>query len=297
MTTDRQPGPTHPRLLYPLIALVALGLAFDMTVTNKVFPAPETVAAVDVIAGPEILTEHGEVVQGRYRFAAAFLVVEAALALLWMVATSPREKQSYVVVGRSPLRLYAYAALAVPAIFMAIDLTRTNHFAPPPETSSQVVGQRVDEEGATVDVTQQVLTEAGRSERRRDVLLSVFLFVGGAAALAWAGKEMVVPMPFLVAGDEGLLIRVDGPGRPPRRYGWDGIVEVRSGLLEEDGVEVPVLSIRFLDIEDVPYLPAAARAEPPWLHLYSDEWDVPAHHIAPFLDQYAARPRPLGGYE
>lgn len=289
MTDLDRPDPTHPRLLYPIVALVAVGLAIDMAYTQKLFNAPEMVGGV--------LTDAGELLQNRYRIGAALLIAEAGLALLFLVMELRRGDSAALVVGRSRLRLYAFAALALPAIFVAIDMTQTNHFVPAPETTEIVIGQTTDAAGNTIDLTDSVLTDVGTNQQRRDLVFAVFLFVGGVATLAWATKELATPSPFLVADDDGLLIRVDGPGNPPRRFLWDGIVEVRSGLLDDDGEEAPVLSIRLLDIEDVPYLPAGGRAEPPWLHLYSDEWDIPAHQIAPFLDQRAARPRPVGEYE
>jgi hypothetical protein len=160
-----------------------------------------------------------------------------------------------------------------------------------------VIGQETNAAGETVDITEARLTDVGRTEQRRDTFFAVALLVGGIASLGWAVKELFVPVPFLAADDDGLLVRVDGPGNPARRFPWEGIVEIRSSLLDDDGEEIPVLSIRLLDIEEVPYLPAGARAEPPWLHLYADEWNVPAHQIAPFLDQRTARPRPTGEYE
>lgn len=289
MTTADRPDPTQPRLLYPLVGLVALGLAVDMVWTHKLFNEPQMAQGV--------LTPAGELLQDRYQLGGALLLVEAALAFLWYLVELRRDENTDFVVGRSRLRLYAFAALAVPAIFVAVDLSQTHHFVPEPEKTEVVVGQTVDAAGNTVDVTEGALTDIGRTQWRRDLIFSVLLFVGGMATLAWAARELALPSPFLVADDEGLLVRVDGPGRPPRRFLWEGIVEVRSGLLEDDGEKAPVLSIRLLDIEEVPYLPAGGRAEPPWLHLYSDEWDLPAHQIAPFLDQRAARPRPVGEYE
>lgn len=297
VTTETRFDPTSPRLIYVLVAVVCIGLAVDMTVTNKLFEAPEMAFVGEGVGGEQVLTSNGEVLQGRYRFASALLMVEAAIALLWLLAESRRSTRSGVVVGRSRLRLYAFAALAIPAIFVAVDLTRTHHFAPEPDRTSVVVGQTTNENGETVDVTQMVLTDVGETEQRRDLFFAVALLVGGLGALGWAAKELVSPAHLLVADEEGLLLRVDGPGRPPRRFPWQGIVEIRSALLDDDGEEIPVLSIRLLDIEDVPYLPAGARAEPPWIHVFADEWDVPAHQIAPFLDQRAARPRPQGEYE
>jgi hypothetical protein len=294
VTTDTRLDPTDTRLIYVLVALVCVGLAVDMTFTNRIFPAPEVLLSAD---GLETLTDDGEMIRGRYNFASAVLLLEAAIAGMWFLAEYRRRDRDGVVVGRSRLRLWAFAALAIPAIFVSVDLTRTHHFAPEPETSSVVVGQTVNEDGDTIDITEERLTDVGRTEQRRDSFFAVALLVGGIAALGWAVKELSVPVPFLVADDDGLLVRVDGPGHPARRFAWDGIVEVRSALLDDDGEEISVLSIRLLDIEEVPYLPAGARAEPPWLHVYADEWDVPAHQIAPFLDQRSARPRPTGEYE
>lgn len=292
--TEPRVDPTDARLLYLLVALVCIALAVDMTFTNKLFPVPETLLGADGIA---TLTTHGEIVSGRYDFTSALLAVEAVIALLWFLVEFQHRRPTGVVVGRSRLRLWGFAALAIPAIFVAIDLTQTHHFAPEPDMTTIVVGQTTNDNGETADVTDSVLTDVGRTEQRRDVFFGVTLLVGGLATLGWAGKELFAPAPFLVADGEGLLVRVDGPGNPPRRFRWDGIVEVRSSLLDDDGEEIPVLSIRLLDLEEVPYLPAGAKAEPPWLHVYADEWEVPAHQIAPFLDQRAARPRPAGDYE
>ena len=202
-----------------------------------------------------------------------------------------------MIVSRSPLRLLTFAVLAVPAILLAVDMTVSHRWIRAPETTDVVVGQTTDENGEQVDITKPVLTDVGKAERRRDLLFGPMLFLGGVIAMGWSIKELARPTPFLVADEEGLLIRLDGMRRPPHRFTWDGIVEVRSGLIPDDGVEEPVLSIRLLDMEEVPYLPAGARAEPPWLHLDAEEWDTPAHEIAPLFDQMAARTRPTGEYE
>jgi len=189
-----------------------------------------------------------------------------------------------VTVSRTPLRLLTYALLAVPAILLAVDMTVSNRFVRAPDTTEVVVGETSSESGELVDVTKDVLTDVGRAERRRDLLFAAALFVGGVAAMGWALKELARPTRFLLADDEGLLIKVDGVRQPPRRFGWSGIAEVRSGLIEDDGIETSVLSIRLLDAEDVPHLPTGGCSEPPWLHLYSDEWDQPAYQVAALLD-------------
>jgi hypothetical protein len=182
-----------------------------------------------------------------------------------------------------------YALLAVPAVLLAVDMTISYRWIAPPETTDVVVGQTTDESGEMVDITKDVLTDTGRSQRRRDLLFGAGLFVGGAAAIGWALKELARPTHFLIADDEGLLVRVDGLRQPPRRFGWSDIAELRSGIVEDDGIDAPVLSIRLVDVEQVPHLPAGGYSEPPWLHLYSDEWDQPAHQVAAALEHKMVR--------
>ena len=197
-----------------------------------------------------------------------------------------------IVVSRSPLRLLTFALLAVPAILLAVDMTVSHRWIRAPETSEVVVGQTSDETGETVKVIEEVLTDVGRTERRRDLLFGGVLFAGGVTAMAWVLRELVGPTRFLVADGKGLLIRVDGFMRPPRRLAWSGIAEVRSGLIEDDGIEAPVLSIRLVDAEEIPHLPAGAVSDPPWLHLFSDEWDTPAHRVAALLEYRVGRTKP-----
>ena len=200
---------------------------------------------------------------------------------------SPSAIQCHLVniaVSRSPLRLLLYALLAVPAVLLAVDMTISYRWISPPETTDVVVGQTADESGELVDITKDVRTDTGRSQRRRDLMFGAGLFVGGVAALVWALKELARPSHFLVADDQGLLVRVDGLRQPPRRFEWSDIAEVRSGIVEDDGIDAAVLSIRLVDVEQVPHLPAGGYSDPPWLHLYSDEWDRPAYQVAALLE-------------
>jgi hypothetical protein len=189
-----------------------------------------------------------------------------------------------------------FALLAVPAILLAVDMTISYRYIPHPETRDVVVGQTTDDSGQQVDVTKSVYTDTGRSERRRDVLFGAGLFVGGVAALGWSFRQLAKSTYFLVADDDGLLLRVDGIRQPSRRVFWYEIAEVRSGVIEDDGIDTEVFSIRFADEMAVPPYPAGGVPEPPWLHLYSDEWDIPAHQVAALIDHMvtptAERPPP-----
>lgn len=198
-----------------------------------------------------------------------------------------------LTVARSPARLITLAVLSVPAILLAIDMTVSYRFIRHPETRDVVVGQTTDESGQQVDVTKPVLTDTGLAERRRDILLGGGLFFGGAAALGWSLRQLMRPTPFISADDDGLLVRVDGIRQPPRRYAWSEIAEVRSGVVDDDGVDTPVLSIRLVDDSELPVLPAGGVTEGQWLHLFSTEWEMPAHQVAARLDHLLDRPRAM----
>jgi hypothetical protein len=200
-----------------------------------------------------------------------------------------------VSVSRSPLRLLGYAAFAVPAILLAVDMLFAYRWYPEPATFDQVVGTTVDANGQTVDVVAKRYTQDGGAQRRRDLFLGSALLIGGAAAMGWGLKELVRPTVLIAADDEGISARVGGPGEPAHLFPWGEIVEVRSGMLDDDGAEVPVLSLRVRDPGMIPTDPAGAEADPPWLHIFADEWDRPPHQVAPLLDQWASRPRPDGG--
>ena len=201
----------------------------------------------------------------------------------------------HVSVSRSPLRLLAYAALAVPAILLAVDMLFAYRWYPEPATFDRVVGTTVDADGQTIDVIAKSYTQDGEAQRRRDLFLGSALLIGGAAAMGWGLKELVRPTVLIGADDDGISARVDGPGKPPRLFPWDEVVEVRSGVLEHDGAEVAVLSLRVRDAGMIPADPAGAEADPPWLHIFADEWDRPPHQVAPLLDQWAPRTRAGGG--
>jgi hypothetical protein len=189
-----------------------------------------------------------------------------------------------VLVGRSALRLIGFVLLGSAMIVLAVDMTISYRFYPEPEANDVTVGSVVD--GAVVDVTQRELTETGRHERRRDIAFGVALFAGGAAALGWGVREAVARRPVLHAAPEGLTVTLGPRGRPVT-FGWEAIVEVRSGVLDDEGGTEPVLSLRFADAGEIPTGLRGAAVESPWLHIYAGDWDVPAHQVAPRVEAFA----------
>jgi len=197
-----------------------------------------------------------------------------------------------VTVGRSPLRVLAHVVLAVPAILLAVDMTISHRLFPEPETRDVVTGQTINSGGEEVDVTEQILTNGGRAERRRDLFFGIALGIAGVVTLAWGIKEVAGPTRYLVADGEGFRVRIAGARRPLTPFTWDQVDAVRSTVVEEEGTNAEVLSFRFVDAEAFPVGAAGAIVDPPWLHVYAEGWEIPAHRVAPVLDAQAARVAP-----
>jgi hypothetical protein len=190
-----------------------------------------------------------------------------------------------IIVTRSPLRLLAYVLLAIPAVLLAVDMTASNRFISPPDSFQTVVGSTMVESGAVVDVTSTAFTNQGRAEARRDRLFAAVLLTGGVVSIGWAMRDLVRPRPLMRGDQDGLALRIDGPGMPMRAFPWEEIAEVRSGLIDEDGDILPAFSVRFHDPSRAPAEPASAVADPPWLHVVADDWSPPAHLVVPVLER------------
>ena len=188
-----------------------------------------------------------------------------------------------VRVARSPLRLLGYVLVAVPMILLAVDMLVAYRFFPFPETttaSSQVAAA----DGSTTEVTFLVYTDNGKAQRRRDLAWGSALGLGGLVVAGWAFAGLVSQRRLLAADTEGVTLWIHGRRRPPLRLAWEDVAEVRSGVRRDQAGEVPVLSLRLCSPEKVPLRPVGAVADPPWLHLFAEDWDRPAHEVAALVE-------------
>jgi len=188
-----------------------------------------------------------------------------------------------VSVARSPLRMFAFALVAVPMILLAVDMAFSYQYYPFPETTTENI-QTTADDGSVVEATREKYTPVGWSQRKRDISWGVALGGGGVVMLLWSLRNLIVPRRLLVADEHGLNIAVGNRRRPPFRLAWEDVDEVRSGIWQDDGGSVPVLSIRLRDPLQMPRTPRAAAVDTPWLHLFAEEWDRPAHQVASILE-------------
>jgi hypothetical protein len=189
-----------------------------------------------------------------------------------------------VRVGRSPLRAMAFALLAAPMILLAVDMAFAHRWFPAPDTTAVVVGQATDAAGSTLDITEDQLTNEGRAQRRRDLIWAGGLFAAGALGAVFSLRDLFLLRSVLAADQRGLAVRIFGSRKEPVRYGWPEIERVRSGVIEDQGGPVEVLSLRLADPGLLPERPVGAFVDPPWLHIVADDWDRPPHLVAPMIE-------------
>ncbi len=193
-----------------------------------------------------------------------------------------------VSVGRSPLRALGFALLVVPMILLAVDMAFSHRWYPEPDSTEVVVSQTTDESGSTIEVRDTVLTNDGKAQRRRDLLWAGALGLGGLFGAGVALRELFIPRRVVSADQMGLHVRIFGSRRPPVRFAWSDIAEVRSGVLTDTVGTVDVLSLRFVDPGRLPEQPVGAVVDSPWLHLFAEDWDRPPHVIAPIIEGWVS---------
>jgi hypothetical protein len=196
-----------------------------------------------------------------------------------------------VSVARSAWRPLAYALAAIPMVLLAVDMTIAHRFFPEPDSTPVVVTTETLVDGSTSEITEDVLTLDGKAQQRRERVLGAALFAAGAAAAIWGLKDLLAPRRIITIDADGLTLRVGAWTRQVRRHAWSEIAGVRSGVVEDGAGPLPVLSLRFVDESVLPADPWGAVVHPPWLHLLTQEWDRPAHEVAPMIELQINRAR------
>ncbi|MDX1449417.1 MAG: hypothetical protein R3246_10205 [Acidimicrobiia bacterium] len=182
-----------------------------------------------------------------------------------------------IEVGRSPLKAWIAAVLAVPLLLLAIDIAITNRVYPHPQQ---------DANGN--------LTGQGQSERRTDIVLGLGLATAGVALGAWSLyelREQTRPGSVLRADERGLELGTASRYEPPAWVPWQYVTSVRTTVDRDATGEHQVLAVEFRDDvtlrADIP----SSRVSGTRLLLDPDNWDTPVVEVSDRLHILLERSR------
>lgn len=182
-----------------------------------------------------------------------------------------------IEVGRSPVKAWIAAVLAVPLLLLALDVAVTNRVYPHPE--KDVNGN---------------LTLQGQSERRTDIVLGLGLGIAGIALGAWSLyelREQTRPGSVLRADEHGLELGTSQRWEPAVWTPWQRIVGVRTTVVEDAVGEHAALAVEFRDDVPVPPDIPSSRRHGNRLLLDPDNWDTPVVEVADRLHLLLERAR------
>lgn len=124
------------------------------------------------------------------------------------------------------------------------------------------------------------ITTRGEAWRRTDLIWGTLFVVTGGGMFITAVAGLASGRPVAEITDEGLRLRVGGP-RKTVTFAWDDLVEVRSRLVEGDGVRPRrVLTVEVDDPTRYPFDVWGADWVDGVLHVDADSWAEPPEELA-----------------
>jgi hypothetical protein len=174
-----------------------------------------------------------------------------------------------VVVQRSAVKMWLLAIGGIPLLVIAVDVL-----------TSRRITNWLRELLFTPEDTQIY--------EPRDVIWAWAILLFAAFIVGWGLKELFRPTKVLEATDEGLLVRLRGPVRPPDLIPWRSIADVDAGEITDEGDVLLLLRITLTNRGDLPGHPWGARwLEPRVLGLLADDWATPPAKVAEQIGDYA----------
>lgn len=192
-----------------------------------------------------------------------------------------------IEVHRSVWRAWLGAVLAIPMIFLAIEMVVTDFAA-----TNNLIG--FFEEAVDVDTRLEFgppetreesgsLSHQGKSEAVTDTLWGVALFLVGAVVAYLSLREIALPRRILGADDEGLYLGIERARREYVFIPWTAIASVRSTVAEDDTGSVDALEVEVNAPTMVPDHPRGASWQGTKLLVDADGWKPPVHEVAGLL--------------
>ena len=187
-----------------------------------------------------------------------------------------------VEVTRSLWKVWVAGLLAVPMMFLAVELVVTDFSVTnngiekfeelfDVDTRAQFGPPETGESGA--------LTHQGQSELVTDWIWAIVLFVGGGVLGYMALREIALPRRILAADEEGLYLGLLHGRRSYTFIPWHQIRSLRSTVLDGESGRSTALEIAIVGPTEIPKHPYGATWDGNLLIVDADGWDVEPHEL------------------
>ena len=122
----------------------------------------------------------------------------------------------------------------------------------------------------------------------RDVIWAWALMLFSGAVVLWGLKELFLPTKMIEGREEGLALKLRGPFRRHDVVPWSEVVDVKAGVIEDEGEELASLQVSVLVRGDLPENPWGARwVENRVLGLLAEDWSQSPETVAEEITMYA----------
>ena len=115
----------------------------------------------------------------------------------------------------------------------------------------------------------------------RDVIWAVVLLILGIIFIAFGLRELLVPVPVLVADARGLHLHLGHPLSRPVTIPWTEVDDIGAEDLDDDGSVIPVFWVQVSNPHELPANPWGARwIEPDTLAVMAADWEQTPRTVA-----------------
>ena len=197
-----------------------------------------------------------------------------------------------IEVSRSLWKVWVAGLLAVPLLFLAVELMVTDF-------GVTNAGIEFFEEAFDHDTRMDLgppetsdsggLTHQGRSELATDWIWGIAFLVGGAVLGGWALYEIAYPRKILAADHQGLYLGLLMSRRSYVFVPWHQVRSLRSTFLDGEAGRSAAIELAVVGAHSIPENPYGAVWEGNLLLLDADGWDVETHELVGQLDTLRAQ--------
>jgi hypothetical protein len=174
-----------------------------------------------------------------------------------------------VVVRRSALKMWLLALGGIPLLVISLDVL----------TQRRITRWLTDIVFRPEDV---------QIYEPRDVIFAWVMFLLGALLVGWGLKELFMPTKVIECHDEGIMVKLRGPFRPPSMIPWNNVRDVGGADIDDEGDAIPLLVISVFNRDHLPDYPWGARwVEEKELAILAQDWGEDPQTVAEQIADYA----------